>query len=1133
MAIYAVLVGINGYLRKPLSGCLNDVKAMQDYLHQFAEQTNEKLHLHVLTDDTTEKPTRENLIRSFNFFVGAAAGDFCLFYYSGHGSFVTAPKEFWTETDGYNESFVCIDSRTPGGRDLVDKEMGYLIWKTFKKKADVTFIAITDCCHSGTITRAAQDHSGITDRMESPDTRLSSLSDYYGFGEIINGEAGYTVSPDRTRVTPGRAKHLHLAASRDNQTSKELLIEGVTRGAFTHALLKTLYATNGLVSYKELVEKAAVLVKNIVPDQQPDINLNGDLSPDTKDRFFLSHNGSVVNPLYLVCSEPSYGWCIKAGRLQGVSKGDKVLIKDVCETVVTGNIAADLSTIASRIQLGKAVNTYRASVDRQSLRPLLFSFAVDTHETSVTLIQKAAAEKASQYIAIAKGEPGQYVVHAAADTVFISLPGSTRPVFKPLPVSNKEEAAFFLNRIESVGKWNHLLELQNPETKLVPQHYTLKLYRNIQPCNYKPANPDNFEEIGREAVADFNYKQSGDQWCQPAFRLSFTNNSSGDLWLACSYLGFDYSISDQGFQVMQVGKKKTAWLAFDDDGLTDAIPLGIEEKFQQLGYSEITEHLKLFISTDKIDDVGVLNQRGIELPVYSTRSGEGGRERGAGSDKAKPSFLGIDWTTEAIGLRIVRPADAIPIIPGKQTRLQEITILDHPSFDAKASLTSSGYTSRSADFVLPPHLSKKNTFLQPYDLSSAKQMDVLELTDVKNAGAVTPNAPIIIAPLAARSVDEERVIPVGYDSETGLYYPLGYTDKKGHIVINTLPEETPTDAAITQRSFLGSIKIYFQKVIGQKLGFAYIHPRLAIAQVKKEEVIYEADVHKVKQQVAHATNILLFVHGIIGDTEGMVKCVKTELTGATTLEQCFDLVLCFDYENLNTEIEITASLLKQRLQEAGFREGDGKHLTIVAHSMGGLVSRWFIEKLHGDKFVDRLVMLGTPNNGSPWADVRDLADTLLTFAINGAAFLKPWMFVLSGIGKLVTGLQVTLKQMDTQTGIYSKLNDGTEVDIPYTIVAGNTQRIIPDYDKTTILIGKLFEKLKKRGVYSALDRLLFRKPNDIAVSDESIITIKGSDSWKRGKPVVYEVASDHLNYFLSLEALEEICGTVNRQTAEN
>ncbi len=37
---------------------------------------------------------------------------------------------------------------------------------------------------------------------------------------------------------------------------------------------------------------------------------------------------------------------------------------------------------------------------------------------------------------------------------------------------------------------------------------------------------------------------------------------------------------------------------------------------------------------------------------------------------------------------------------------------------------------------------------------------------------------------------------------------------------------------------------------------------------------------------------------------------------------------------------------------------------IIAHSMGGLVSRWYIEELEGEKNVENLVTLGTPHQGT-------------------------------------------------------------------------------------------------------------------------------------------------------------------------
>jgi len=39
-------------------------------------------------------------------------------------------------------------------------------------------------------------------------------------------------------------------------------------------------------------------------------------------------------------------------------------------------------------------------------------------------------------------------------------------------------------------------------------------------------------------------------------------------------------------------------------------------------------------------------------------------------------------------------------------------------------------------------------------------------------------------------------------------------------------------------------------------------------------------------------------------------------------------------------------------------------VNIIAHSMGGLVSRWYIEQMDRGKNINKLIMLGTPNHGS-------------------------------------------------------------------------------------------------------------------------------------------------------------------------
>ena len=70
--------------------------------------------------------------------------------------------------------------------------------------------------------------------------------------------------------------------------------------------------------------------------------------------------------------------------------------------------------------------------------------------------------------------------------------------------------------------------------------------------------------------------------------------------------------------------------------------------------------------------------------------------------------------------------------------------------------------------------------------------------------------------------------------------------------------------------------------------------------------------------------------------------------------------------------------------------------------MGGLVSRWFVEREGGREIVDHLVMCGTPNQGSPFGKVDDARKifTMLTgLAANVAPalvpYLAPMLFVLN------------------------------------------------------------------------------------------------------------------------------------------
>ncbi len=293
-------------------------------------------------------------------------------------------------------------------------------------------------------------------------------------------------------------------------------------------------------------------------------------------------------------------------------------------------------------------------------------------------------------------------------------------------------------------------------------------------------------------------------------------------------------------------------------------------------------------------------------------------------------------------------------------------------------------------------------------------------------------------------------------------------------------------------------------------------------------VAYTKDLAEVKTRVANAERILLYIHGIIGDTRVMASSARyPHFTGEIappSLADRYDLILTFDYENLNTSVVQTARDLKKRLSAVGLEQGHGKKLDIVAHSMGGLVSRWFIEHLGGDKIVHCLIMLGTPNKGSPWPRLEHLALTLLAIGLNSLPGL-PWPAnILPQLIRAIEKLNVTMEEMIEGSSVLEELSQSSDPHIPYSIIAGNTSlsstATQPISGKEKSRFALLMHRIFSQNILHSLAGLaFFDHPNDIAVSVESIEFVPSDRS---PQPQLQEIACDHLTYFTTVEALKTL-----------
>ncbi|RMF03636.1 MAG: hypothetical protein D6772_01860, partial [Bacteroidetes bacterium] len=531
-------------------------------------------------------------------------------------------------------------------------------------------------------------------------------------------------------------------------------------------------------------------------------------------------------------------------------------------------------------------------------------------------------------------------------------------------------------------------------------------------------------------------------------------------------------------------------------------------------------------------DTSSLNQKGLELDdprqVQTKRAG-----RNPANYPPKHS-----WTAVDLHYKVVRPLQETQIAAGESRSLGGMLDIKMPAgVSSLAMLNGQQAAQRSLQHTgiqLPEHPKGWTRHALSTGVGQHQSVDMLELAHTQGAEQVTADNPIELT-LGTKPTAGEVILPLGFDPETGMYYPLGIMDKDGRIRIEELPQPSTTST----RSLGGSIKIFFAKAIGKYLPFVYDYPQLAMATLEEVtpekgqdlsevpaaglKVKYHKDDTQIKAAVSEAQRIALYIHGIIGDTTEMPKTMElVEDATGKKLKEAYDLVLTFDYENLNTPIEETAALLRDKLAGVGLEPNHGKTFHIIAHSMGGLVSRWFVEQLEGDQVVSQLIMLGTPNQGSPYGSLYEMATPLLATAVNGAAFLKPYILPIKYLGNFVDTMFSTLKQMSPGSDFLQALNVGKDPGIPYVIIAGNTQLIpVEIQESQTKLLQKIMARFRQRAHYDALDLLLFKEPNDIAVSTKFIKEIPGAEQWSH-PPRVLESACDHISYFGDPAGLESI-----------
>ncbi len=162
------------------------------------------------------------------------------------------------------------------------------------------------------------------------------------------------------------------------------------------------------------------------------------------------------------------------------------------------------------------------------------------------------------------------------------------------------------------------------------------------------------------------------------------------------------------------------------------------------------------------------------------------------------------------------------------------------------------------------------------------------------------------------------------------------------------------------------------------------------------------------------SKVLLMVHGWLANSNRWIDFIRKMNDQEN---QLYSEYWTFAY-NSSWSIEYNAELLYEAIETYA----NGAEIDIVAHSMGGLVSRSMLETFNGHTFINKLITLGTPHQGSPLAVFRYVFGAVISMENSDNSLL--YNYYSQGF-----------RDLDTNSDFILKMKSLKEPPIPYYTIA--------------------------------------------------------------------------------------------------
>jgi hypothetical protein len=318
----AVLIGIDEYPRKPLSGCVNDIDQIESILldrlgvppERITRFAAPRAGASASTRLPSLSPTLDGIRSCLNRLVEEVEkDDFVFLYYSGHGSQVTTR---WNGHTIAREALLPLDYWNDGGarRLLYDFELNPLFARLADRAGDLT--VVLDCCHSASATREDIVPEG-TDRY-LPIPEVQDLASQIPSDLLARDSSGLL-----SDLTSASNAHMLVAACRASERAYEVPPGDVkpSQGAFSRALVEILERAERPLSDLQWSDIWTVLLDRVGGFnswQHPQLIGRGE-------RRLFGGPWTWRDPGYVI-RQDGERFRIEAGTLTGLSEGAEVAV---------------------------------------------------------------------------------------------------------------------------------------------------------------------------------------------------------------------------------------------------------------------------------------------------------------------------------------------------------------------------------------------------------------------------------------------------------------------------------------------------------------------------------------------------------------------------------------------------------------------------------------------------------------------------------------------------------------------------------------------------------------------------------------------------------------------------------------